>query len=93
LHRGLAACVCSATVRALLNFGLQVIVNTSKAVTLFMGVYLLKETANACASAGLVFSFFVQPSLTIDRNVFECCRSSNVCASAVAALHEAAKFQ
>jgi hypothetical protein len=45
----------------LLNFGLQVIVNTSKAVTLFMGVYLLKETANACASAGLVFSFLCSP--------------------------------
>jgi hypothetical protein len=51
-----------------------------------MGVCLLKETANACASAGPVFSIFVQPSLTMDRNVFECCRSSNVCASAVAAL-------
>jgi hypothetical protein len=86
LRSGLAACICIATVCASLNIGLQVIVNTSKAATLIMGVCLLKETANACASAGLVFSFFVQPSLTMDRNVFECCRSSNVCASAVAAL-------
>ncbi len=93
LRSGLAACVCIAAVRASLNFGLQVIVNTSKAATLIMGVCLLKETANACASAGLVLSIFVQFSLTIDRNVFECCRSSNVCASAVAALHVAAKFQ
>jgi hypothetical protein len=35
------------------GLGFQVIVNTSKAVTLLMGVYLLKEVANAGASAGL----------------------------------------
>jgi hypothetical protein len=35
---------------------LQVIVNTSKAVTLILGVYLLKEAANASASAGMCLS-------------------------------------
>ena len=34
----------------------QVIVNSSKAVTLILGVYLLHEAANASASAGMCLS-------------------------------------
>jgi hypothetical protein len=40
----------------LISLQLQVIVNTSKAVTLILGVYLLNEVANASASAGMCLS-------------------------------------
>jgi hypothetical protein len=47
----------------------QVIVNTSKAVTLIMGVYLLQEASNASASAGVGPSYFIflQPSITVSQ--------------------------
>ncbi len=79
---GRAASSCVAVVRARGNTSWsQVIVNTSKAVTLIMGVYLLKEAANASTSAGPAPAVAPPPSLTLFRNVFECGRCSHVSAS------------
>jgi hypothetical protein len=53
----------------LLFFFSQVIVNTSKAVTLIMGVFLLKEVANASASAGQTFDHVSAPAAHLSQGM------------------------